>query len=249
VGEGVLSDLDALLLRRRGWTARPPRGEHVVALASGGLDSTVAMAWCAEELGATVHPLFVRRAARATPFEEAALDRVVVSLRGRYGERIASPLKIEAEIPPLDLKPCFAGRAATLGHPMRDASLQNLAVQQAVALQGSRGLAIRTIITGAIADDPFPHTSLVSLRAETLLVCLDTDDWDWQITSPFVDPLLGPPRRKSQLVRWAAERELPLADTRTCVGDGPRPDGTCAECRWRRAAFLEAGLDDPAVAP
>jgi len=245
----VLSDLDDLLLRHRGWTARPPREERIMVLASGGLDSTVAMAWCAEELDATVHPLFVRRSARATPFEESALDRVVVSLRERYGDRIARAVKIEAEIPPAGLKRHFHQRAATLGHPMRDASMQNLAVQQAVALQAGEGLAIHTIITGAIADDPFPHTSLVSLRAETLLVCLDTEDWDWQITSPFVDPLLGPPRSKSQIIRWAVERELPLAHTRTCIGDGPEPDGTCAECRWRRAAFREAGLVDPAVAP
>ena len=218
----------------------------MVVLASGGLDSTVAMAWCIEHFDATVHPLFVRRAARATPFEEAALGHLLPWLARRHPGKVAPLLTLEAEVPPLALKPAFAGRAATLGHPMRDAGLQNLAVQQAVAIEAGGGPRVRTVLTAAIADDPFPHTSLVALRAETLLVCLDTDDWDWQVTSPFVDPRLGPQQRKSQLIRWAAERGLPLGLTRSCVGGSPAPDGSCAECRWRREAFVEAGLPDPA---
>ncbi len=241
--------IDAILRRERGYVFDVPHGEDVVALVSGGLDSVLMIDLVIDEWRCRVHPLFVRRGARAGPYEEAAFDRYCALFRERFGDRVAEPIKLDADVPPRSLKPHFpAERIDAVGHPMRNAVLQSLAVMTAVALNGRDGLSIRTVFSGSVAEDATgPELGILSLRVQTLSTCIHLGEWTWQVTSPMTEPTVRPrPLDDRDLISRAVRREIPLQFTRSCFGAAPRADGICTACVKRRRAFEAAGVPDPA---
>ncbi len=244
----VLASLEALLLARRGWITRAPIAEDVVLIYSGGLDSTVSIdmlmqEWKIERL----FPLFIRRSAKATVYEEEAAEYFVNFYQDRYPNRMM-PLKVvTTEVPPLDFKqynPREVDRKK--GHPMRNVVLQSLGVQYGQSLRAEVAPDLTTILTATVGDDTFPHSSLTALRAATIATCIDLGNWNWNITSPLIDT--GFPNRpffKKDLILYAAQAAIPLEKTRTCIEGGADPDGTCGECRCRIKAFDQANLKDP----
>jgi 7-cyano-7-deazaguanine synthase in queuosine biosynthesis len=241
--------IEAVLRRERGHVFEVPYGEDVVALFSGGLDSTVMIDLVIEEWKCRVHPLYIRRGARAEPYEEAAFDRYCALFRDRLGDRLAEPIKLEQEVPPQALKPYFpAERLQVVGHPMRNAVLQSLAVMTAVALNGRDGRSIRTVFSGSVAEDTTsPELGLLSLRVQTLSTCIHLGEWTWQVTSPMIETAARPrPLDDRDLIRHAVRRGIPLEYTRSCFGPAPQADGTCGACVKRRRAFEVAGVPDPA---
>lgn len=236
--------IEAILKRERAWVFEVPHGEDVVALVSGGLDSTVMIDLLIDEWRCRVHPLYVRRGARAEAHEERAFDRTCAL----FGTRIAAPVKLASEVPPRALKAHIpAERLRVVGHPMRNSVLQSLAVMTAVALNGRDGLAIRTVFSGSVAEDlPCPELGLLGLRVQTLSTCVHLGEWTWQVTSPMIEPAVRErPLDKRDLILRAARRGLPLDHTRTCFGADERPCGSCPACDRRRRAYEAAGLSDP----
>lgn len=243
--EVILLAIESIFMLTRHQVFRIPEGEHVVFLVSGGMDSIIGIDKVIWDWGVTVHPLFIRRHARAEKYEEAAFDYFVKLYSERYPNNIARPAKVRFEIPPPRWKARFSRDwVQHFGYPMRDFTLVSIAVQYAVALSSEYKRDIRTIFTGTTDADVFPHSSLVALRVATLAACLDNSDWSWQITSPFVESA-PEPMRKSDLILWAKEHNISLERTRTCVSDSEIADGACLECRHRLTAFTEAGLTDP----
>ena len=241
----TLHAIESIFMHTRHQVFRIPECEHVVFLVSGGLDSIVGIEKVISDWGVTVYPLFIRRHAKAEKYEESAFDYFVEFYSEKYPNNIARPAKVRSGVPPSQWKSRFSRNwVQRFGYPMRDFTLVSLAVQYAVALNSKLNTEIRTIFTGTTDGDIFPHISLVALRVATLAACLDSSDWSWQITSPFVESV-PEPMRKSDLILWANERNIAVERTRTCVSDAEIADGTCLECRHRLAAFGEAGLTDP----
>jgi asparagine synthetase B (glutamine-hydrolysing) len=150
-----LSVLDLLLKNERGYASRSPENEDVVVLMSGGLDSTVMIQRAIENYRVRVHPLFVRRGARAEKHEEKAFDFFVKFYQKRFPENFMEPRKLDYEVPPAELKADFpAALAKTVGHPMRNATLQNLAVMYAVSLQ-AKGLNIKNLLLISFVQSSF----------------------------------------------------------------------------------------------
>jgi 7-cyano-7-deazaguanine synthase len=241
--------IEAILRRERGYIFEIPHGEDVVALVSGGLDSTLMVDLLIDEWQCRVHPLYVRRGARAEPFEESAFDRYCALFQERFGDRLAAPIKLDQEVPPRTLKPHFpAERLQVVGHPMRNAVLQSLAVMTAFALNGRDGLAIRTVFSGSVAEDTTsPEQGLLGLRVQTLSTCIHLGAWMWQVTSPMIEPTVRRrPLDDRDLILRAVQRGIPLQYTRSCFGSAPQADGTCGACVKRRRAFAAAGVADPA---
>ncbi|MEA3378269.1 MAG: 7-cyano-7-deazaguanine synthase [Nanoarchaeota archaeon] len=243
----ILKNIEETLLSRRGFIFRPPKGERVVILASGGLDSTVTMDIIIREWGVKVYPLFIRRKARATAFEEKAFDYFMKFYKKRFPDNLMKPYKIEMEVPPLSLKKYkFKKQLSVLGHPMRNATLQNIATQYATKLESITNENINTILTSTVGDDTFPHSSLLALRIENLAVCVDSGNWNKQVTSPLIDNQLpNRPFYKKDLILYAQKYKIPLEHTRTCIESTAIPDGTCNECLCRLRAFEAAGVTDP----
>jgi 7-cyano-7-deazaguanine synthase in queuosine biosynthesis len=241
--------IDAILRRERGYVFEVPHGEDVVALVSGGLDSVLMTDLIIDEWKCRVHPLHVRRGARAEPFEKAAFDYYCAFYRRRFGARVADPVELAQEVPPRELKGHFpADRLRVVGHPMRNAVLQSLAVMVAVALNGRYGLSIRTVFSGSVAEDTTsPELGILGLRVQTLSTCVHLGDWTWQVTSPMTEPTVRPrPLDDRNLILRALARGVPLQYTRSCFGADARACGVCGACVKRLRAFAAAGVPDPA---
>ena len=98
--------------------------------------------------------------------------------------------------------------------------LISLAVQYATSLKET----IRTVIIGAEKVLPegseYPDMSLLSLVADTIMVCSNTNDWDWQVMSPLMISGLFPHKdyvTKNNLVLWVQSNNFPLDDTNSCT--------------------------------
>lgn len=243
----LLKMTEDILKYRRGYVFKVPKNEDIVLLASGGLDSTVTIDLIIREWNVRVHPLFIRRSARATPFEESAFDYFTNFYRERFPNNFMESFKVESEIPPIVLKKYkMVDRLSKLGHPMRNASLQNIAAQYAAYLYGEKNIRVDTILTSTVGDDTFPHSSLLALRTENLAICIDSGNWDTQLTSPLIDTQIkGRPLFKKDLILYAEKWKIPLEFTRTCIEGCEIPDGTCNECMERLHAFEIAQRKDP----
>ena len=243
-----LETIEGILVNERGYPSRKPGGEDVVVICSGGLDSSIMLDIVIKEYGCKVHPLFFRRGATNEKLEEAAFDFFVDFYRHKYPINMRNPGKIEYQIPPKQLKGDFPKELAmTVGHPLRNSTMQNLAVMYAVSLDGKYDIKVRTVFTGSVGEDNTePETGLLSLRAQTLNTCINLGDWGWQVTSPLTDTALREePIFKTQLIEYALERGIPLEKTRTCFGGEEEACGTCGACVKRLDAFEYVKVKDP----
>lgn len=243
-----LSKIESILMHERHFISRLPTGEDVVVPCSGGLDSVVMINMIIEEWNVKVHPLYIRRGARSEKFEEQAFDFFKGFYKDRFPENMGEATKLDYEIPPKQFKEYFPKELAlTVGHPLRNSTIQNLAVMYAVALNGKLGTNIKTILTGSVGEDNTePELGILSLRAQTLNTCINMADWEWQVTSPLIDTTL---RKKSiyktDLIEYALRKSIPLEKTRTCFSADETADGTCFACKKRLDAFDYLGIKDP----
>jgi 7-cyano-7-deazaguanine synthase in queuosine biosynthesis len=246
--DGILDTMETILIQERGFVSRDPIDEDIVALCSGGLDSSVMIDRVIFEYGAIVHPLFVKRGAKAEAFEEKAFDFFVDFYKRKYPQNIGEAANLDFKIPPLEFKDYFPKELGlSIGHPLRNSTLQNLAVMYAVCLNGKLGLNIRTVFTGSVAEGGTePEGAILSLRSQTLNTCINLGDWGWQITSPLTDLFLRErPTYKVHLIKYALKENIPLEKTRTCFSDEEIADGTCDACKKRLRAFENAKVKDP----
>lgn len=239
--------LNSIILSHRDVLFDPPINKHVVFVMSGGLDSTIGVARIIEDWNCYVHPLFIRRHARATKYEEQAFDSISNNFKKRYKNNFLKGKKIDVEVPPLTFKTGLKNRRLqNIGHAMRNAVLQSVGVQYSAWLNDNNHFKIRTVFAANVGDDFLPHSSIQAYRTQTILVCTDQNDWSWQIASPFTEPTLkGRPLFKVDNIKWANLHNLPLNFTRTCINDCQLSDGTCGECVDRLKAFKKAGFIDP----
>jgi 7-cyano-7-deazaguanine synthase in queuosine biosynthesis len=241
---GLLEDI---LMNERGFITRLPLNEDIVVLYSGGLDSTIMIDMMIKEWNVRVHPLYIRRGAKADRHEEAAVDYFYDYFSKKYPDNMGELKKISYEVPPKEFKEGFAKELAMAqGHPLRNATLQNIAVMYAVSLNGRYGLDIKTITAGSVGDDyTEPESGILSLRSQTLNACINLGDWDWQIISPLTDHIIrDKPIYKKDLVMYAVKNNIPLEKTRSCFSADEEADGTCFACQKRQKAFKDAGVRD-----
>ncbi|MFQ6010284.1 MAG: 7-cyano-7-deazaguanine synthase [Candidatus Aenigmatarchaeota archaeon] len=245
--EENMKAIEEILIKERGYVFDKPLKEDVVVLLSGGLDSAVMVDMIIKEWDSRVHPLYFRRGARAEPYEESAFDYFVGFYKERYPDNIVEPKKMEYSVPPKDLKRNIPEeRLKSVGLPMRNSTMQNLAVMYAVTLED-----VRTVLTGSVGEDQLtpealPELGLLSLRAQTLNTCINMGEWYWQITSPLVETTLeGRPIYKISLIEYAVENDIPLEKTRSCFSEYEVADGTCPACERRLKAFGHLKREDP----
>ena len=109
-------------------------------------------------------------------------------------------------------------------------------IQYAISLKET----IRTVIIGAEKVLPegseYLDMSLLSLVADTIMVCSNTNDWDWQVMSPLMIPGLFPHKdyvTKNDLVLWAQSNNFPLDDTYSCTS-GNEECFLCKNCMAKK---------------
>lgn len=243
----VLHDLNSVLNNRRGYEYRKPNPDDgIVFIVSGGLDSTVALYRVLNELGNQVWPLYIRRGARSEVSELASLDYYIRDFQKRFPGKLRDLKIIESEVPPKELKAKYPKeRLSHIGHPMRNSVLQSIGIQYAVAASYEFNTTIKNVLTAISPDDLLPHCSLVAVRAQTILTCIDNGDWNWQITSPNIEPNLWGDITKIDSIQYAMNNGIDLSKTYTCTQGPYKPCGVCPECHLRLEAFVKAGYQDP----
>lgn len=201
-------------------------GTQSVVLLSGGLDSSVALAWA------------------------ASTGRRPVALSVHYGQRherelrsaasVASLFGVAHEVRRLEFPWAIAQGSPVL--PGRNLVLLTLAA----AYGASRYAGDIEVIIGACAADAagFPDCRPRFLKAASDALSAGFDR-KVEVVAPFVD------RTKAQILliaqkldAWAA-----VAASWSCYEGGEHPCGRCGACRYRAEGFAEIRKEDPCLAP
>jgi 7-cyano-7-deazaguanine synthase in queuosine biosynthesis len=195
------------------------------------------------EWNCKIIPLYFRRDSRNQKWEEKAVDFFYKFYKDKYPENIVELLKIESQIPSrINKEHMDADRRLVMGLPMRNSTMMNMAITQAVYLSSKYNEAIRTVLVGSIGDDlKNPESGLLSNRSQTLHTCICLGEWHWQIISPLTDTeLKGRPFFKAGLIQYAKSHNIPIEQTRSCFGKIEEPCGECLACQTRQKAFEAA---------
>jgi 7-cyano-7-deazaguanine synthase in queuosine biosynthesis len=243
-----LKNIEELLMSERGFLFEVPYNENVMTLMSGGLDSSLIPDLVIKEWDVNVYPVFFKRGQKAEEHEETAFDFFVKFYKEKYSSKVADPIKIEVGIPPKEIRSYVSReRLNMLGHRMRNSTMINYAIMYAGALNDEYNLDIRTILVGSVADDVnSPESGLLTLRTQNYNVCEQTREWDWQITSSYIEPTVRTrPMDKADLILYARDNKIPLEKTRSCFSEYEIADGTCFACVKRLKAFEFLGIKDP----
>lgn len=242
----VLSAAERLLKDRRGYIFKINRKQPVVFIFSGGLDSSIAFGLVLERLKIPVYPLYIKRGAKAEKYEKTAVKHLLKFYKKKYPTLVKGIKYIRQGVPPVEIKKFIPKeRLRTIGHPMRNITLQSIGIQYAVALKHQMKVDIKTIFTATSPNDTFPHSSLAALRILNISACIDNGDWGWQITSPLLEPFLWGQISKKDSIIYAKKNGIPLQKTRTCTSAKETACGICPECIARLGAFRKAGYIDP----
>jgi 7-cyano-7-deazaguanine synthase len=242
-----MNDYELILQNRRGYVSKWPDKKEAVLIVSGGLDSIIMAARLMEQ-GFTLFPLHIERGQTNYEAERQSIDKYSELFKDRYPGQFNDTTYIKLNIPPSEFKQDLTSYTKEKGHPLRDTMLQMAAVQYAISLR-SKGLMVKTVFCAVMPEDYFPHSNLASIRATNVAICQNTDDWEWVISSPNIDPYLEKePITKPSEIKWAEANNVSTGYTVSCNVATAETNhlncGTCSSCERRKAAFAEAGVDD-----
>jgi 7-cyano-7-deazaguanine synthase len=232
---------ESILISNRNWVSRWPK--KAVFIFSGGMDSTSTIARLLSEKKFEIFPVFINRGQTNLKYERKSVKYFNDLFKTKYPNLYHNYIELKIDVPPIELKNAILPYTAKHGHPLRNTILQMLGVQYAISLLSS-GHKIKTVLCAQVPDDPFPHSTLTSLRINTVNVCESLGEWDWQITSPNMDPLLSENYGKTEMIKWSFENNIPLEKTRSCYTSGSKHCGKCLTCSRRKEAFKIAFVED-----
>lgn len=246
-----LTKLEKYLYTKRGYISKFPKNKKVVMVISGGLDSIITSAKLIEENNMELFPLHISRGQTNSIAEEKSVDFFTKYFQKKYGKNKFHALqKISTNIPPKEFKSDLLPYTKVNGHPMRDPIMHLLAIEYAVAISQKYNTEVKTVYCAIVPEDYFPHSTLDGLRANTINVCTNMNDWDWQISSPNIDKyLFTRPFGKLKEIKWALKRNIPIGKTISCNDACDKTNflacGHCKSCFRRNSVFIKLGFNDP----
>ncbi len=261
----MIEFVEKKLKKERGYVIKKPKkGEEVILLASGGLDSTVAWGWLLD-LGVRVFPLYIRsdRGFRKTGgqksvefFDEYFRERYGVlscdlqvfhgSARAREVESFAKNIKkIKPEILIDSVVNVFSGNP--FGRAVWAYAPFLYAIQYIKLLKARNDLKIVKVFTGITAHDgeELPSQSFTALRQAMWVGRLLNDQNDFQLIAPFMEREWESWMEKREIVKLGGELGLSLERSWSCYGQKNKKHcGKCSSCAGRRVGFEQASLVD-----
>ncbi len=243
-------NFDKILKEKRGYISKLPDNKKAVMIMSGGLDSSITCARLLKENGLEIFPLHINRGQTNWMAEGRAAAKFVNFLRKKFKGKIHRLETISLDIPPKKLKPRLLNYMKKCGHPLRDTMMQLVAVQYAISLSQRFNDKIGTIFSATGPEDPFPHCTLKSMRANNMSICENLADWDLVVTSPNIDNnIFKESFGKIEEIIWAKRNKLPIEDTISCYQPTFKKGkywhcGECLACLRRKKAFFDARAKD-----
>ena len=190
-------------------------------------------------------------------------EREVYALSIDYGQRharelesaksLAARLNIPHRIADLRaLKPLFGNNALTeesCALPHADYAQDNMQITVVpnrnmilLAVAGAWAASLKAEEIGYAAHGG-DHTIYPDCRpafADAMDKALGLCDWNpLKLARPYIH------MTKADIVRRGFQLGVPYEDTWSCYQGGPIHCGTCATCRERKKAFIDAGVEDP----
>jgi 7-cyano-7-deazaguanine synthase len=219
-----------------------------VALFSGGLDSTTALAWALGRYE-RVHAL---------TFDYGQRHRVEIALARGAARRAGVPhtvLKIDlrqvggsALTDPRIPLPRSSRRAGPgAGPPATYVPFRN-GIFLALAAAWAEARGYRDLVCGFhVADSPdYPDTTRRFARAMEKAIRAGTGAAFGGPAPRIVAPLLG--LDKADIIRLGLRLGADYSYAVSCYAGGERPCGTCSSCRFRARAWKAVGREDPLLA-
>ncbi|MEV4091088.1 7-cyano-7-deazaguanine synthase QueC [Streptosporangium saharense] len=222
---------------------RRPAG-HVVAIASGGLDSTTLAYWLKADGAAQLTLLGVDYGQRHS-VELSYLEATAKTLDATYirldlsgaAALLAGSALTDARVPvPPGHYTDVSMRATVVAN--RNPLLLDLAVAHAVST-GADAVAF-----GAHAGDHtiYPDCRPVFVEAYRRMITVANEGFiaaGFQVLAPFIA------MTKAEIVRLGTLLDVPFANTWSCYQGGRRHCGRCGTCTERKEAFALAKVFDP----
>jgi 7-cyano-7-deazaguanine synthase in queuosine biosynthesis len=265
----AIAFIEQSLLKKRKYVFRmPKKGDSVILLVSGGLDSITAWGILMKQFGLHVYPLALNKGEKKEKHERAAITYFSKYYKKRYPHLFHKPQWLSIGTEPIAMP---IERGIKQMHP--DILLQNISRNGKVTgfnfslgstlllpvyaklyaeyLNYSHNLNIHTIFCAVNVTDGIvvPHQSFTALRSMMYYLCATTGDYRWQYTSAVFEKELGLYYTKSDLVTWAAVHSVPLEKTWTCSFGYTYQCGgpNCITCLTRKDAFLQAHVEDKTI--
>lgn len=250
----LITDIERILRKRRGYVfSKPKVNEPVIALMSGGLDTTTVIATLLEVYKCRVFPLYINRALHHRLQVANSAKFFDTYFKKKYPTRYTNFFEMKLSIPPKEVKKTIIEVENELlanknrkGIPLQPSLYAEYAVYYAKYLEETTGIKVRTIVGAWLPSNStgYAYESLSSLRSVMLNICAVDHDFSWQFTSLPMEKELGFFFEKDVLVKIGNELGLPLEKTWTCYLGGTKHCGDCAPCWTRKDAFRDAGVFD-----
>lgn len=257
--------VEQLLVKKRGHVFRMPKpGSHVVLMASGGIDSTVAWHILATTLKLHVYPVAVI-SSRMHP-QYAALHYFSRWYKIKLGDLYHAPFVVQQPSIPREIMRRSRGHGFSdqelLGsydpkhksfhwRPATGANMLNVitAGLYLKTLQSSLRFPIDTLFCAVTALDGIgvKSQSLTFIRTSNIYIMDFFADPKFQFASLFFEKETRWWAHKADIIRIGAEAGLPLERTYSCYQGGLVHCGRCGGCDARKWEFKESGVDDKTI--
>lgn len=262
----IVATVERFLKKKRGYVFRQPRrGEPVILLVSGGMDSIVAWAYLIEKYQYRVFPLYLNRGRERRRREGFALQYFSKLFQKRYGAFYSAPKEFTFLMPIPELEKEMQD-AKTYLHPKvildsldDDHRLAEHASQYGMSiivplygipfaryLSEHLRIKVNTIFSAVTPEDGLgvPSQTLTSLRVAMLAMCTSTGDYHWNFSSVFFEKETGNWISKPEVIRLGFKLSLPLELAWSCYQTGLLHCGNCLSCISRREQFRRSGIKD-----
>lgn len=212
--------------------------QTVVALLSGGLDSTTMVYWL-KNRGYDVKPLYVDYGSKhkAKELEAAQITCKKLGLSLFQLKFDLTTFSNSALTDKTKDVPDTLSEAADTVVPFRNMLLTTLGAIYADSCN-----------TNLIAISPTKEDFEVyrdcrrvffTQMESTLKMGSKTGGSGYEILTPFIDKVKG------DVIKMGVTLKVPFEDTYTCYKGGTKPCGTCPSCLVRAKGFTDAGIEDP----
>ena len=241
----LITKIEKIFISKRKLIIQTPiKNEPCIILVTGGLDSTISTFVLLKFFHLELYPLFINWGQQNLQQEKKAFCFFIKFFQKAFPGKYHQPKFINSHIP---AKEIFNSRSNIV--TLRNTIFANHAVSYAKFLEETSLLKIRTIFLNTTSSDgdDCPDTTLTAIRSTNLNICVNENDYNWQIISWAIEKEFGFYLTKDQTITLATKHHLPLERTWTCYQRGKYQCGQCFTCWSRKAAFRKAGIADHTI--
>lgn len=258
--------IERYFYKKRGYIfSMPQKGESVILLVSGGLDSTITWGILLAIYKLKVYPLFLHRGHKRWKREKKSLVFFTQYYQKKFPHLFVKPQEYSTDIPPKEITENMKDVASYLHY---EKILKNLDLDSRVVtfntlgilpylfphfgiaygkyLEDHENVVVRTIFSSVCSGDGIvvPSQTFTALRCTMFDMCLATADFSWQFASLPFEKEIGHYLDKADLIKIGSKMGLPMEKTWSCYADNRYQCGKCLTCESRKGSFSMAGVTD-----